>query len=161
MNVAGVPFTRKDEVSLWTWPVGPWLPVAVVGMATVGGTGVTPAAVTAYSVLTLVFISETEKRPVSLNDVPHGFLRRGSVSWARPGMSEIRLVWTYPVWEATARLSARVTPERVTWAPVLRRPPPRVTGPKGPSAVVVSARPWAMVRSRIATTVVPPLTLKT
>ena len=44
-------------------------------MATVGGMGLTPAAVTAYRVLTLVFVSETEKRPVSLNDVPHGSLR--------------------------------------------------------------------------------------
>src|SRR6516165_2513597 len=102
MNVAGVPFTRKDEVSLWTWPVGPWLPLAVVGMAIVGDAGLTPAAVTEYSVLTLVFVSETENRPVSLNDVPHGSLRLGSVSWARPGMSEIRLVRTYPVWGATA-----------------------------------------------------------
>src|SRR5262245_51905563 len=100
----------------------------MVGTETVGGTGVTPAAVTEYSVLTLVLVSETEKRPVSLNEVPHGSLRLGSVSWARPGMSEIRLVWTYPVWEATAWLSARVTPERVTWAPLLRMPPPRVTG---------------------------------
>src|SRR5436309_918096 len=124
-------------------------------MATVGGTGVTPVAVTAYSVLTLVFVSEIEKRPVSLNDVPHGFLRLGSVSWAFSlARSEIRLVWTYPVWEATARLSARVTPERVTWAPVLRMPSPRVTGPKGPSAVVVLARPWAMVSSRISTSLV-------
>src|SRR5215831_14003010 len=111
MNVAGVPWTRKDKVSLWTWPVGPWFPVGVVGMAMVGGTGVTPVAVTAYSVLTFVFVSETEKRPVSLNDVPHGFLRLGSVSGARPGMSEIRLVCTYAVWEATAWLSARVAPE--------------------------------------------------
>src|SRR5438105_8409307 len=117
-------------------------------MATVGDAGLTPAAVTAYSVLTLVFASEIENRPVSLKDVPHGFLRLGSVSWARPGMSETRLVWTYPVWEATAWLSARVTWERVTWAPVLRRPPPRVSGPKGPSAVVLAARPWVMVRSR-------------
>src|SRR3954466_2414918 len=116
-------------------------------MATVGGTGVTPAAVTEYSVLTLVFVSETENRPVSLNDVPQGSLRRGSVSWARPGMSEIRFVWTYPVWEATARLSARVTPESVTWAPRLRMPPPRATGPEGPRAVVVFVRPWAIVRS--------------
>src|SRR3954454_1035834 len=105
MNVAGVPFTRNDEVSLWTWPVGPWFPVAVVGIAIVGATGLTPAAVTEYSVLTLLFVSETEKRPVSLNDVPHGSRRLGSVNWARPGMLEIRFVWTYPVWEATAWLS--------------------------------------------------------
>src|SRR5262245_40466555 len=97
MNVAGEPFTRNDEVSLWTWPVGPWLPVAVVGMAIVGGAALTPAAVTEYSVLTLDFVSDTEKRPVSLNDVPHGFLRLESVSWARPGMLETRLVWTNPV----------------------------------------------------------------
>src|SRR6266852_2785949 len=106
-------------------------------MAIVGGTSLTPAAVTEYSVLTFVCWSETEKRPVSLNEVPHGFLRLGAVSWARPGMSETRFVWTYPVWGAMAWLSARVTWERVTWAPVLRRPPPRVTGPKVPTAVVL------------------------
>ncbi len=33
---AGAPFTvtGKDEVLLLTWPVGPWGPLAVVGMAT-------------------------------------------------------------------------------------------------------------------------------
>src|SRR6516164_6042803 len=104
MKVAGAPsLSTKDGVSLWTSPVGPWREVvAMVRRATVGPAGMTPAAVTEYSVLTLAVVSATEKRPVSLNVVPHGSLRLGSVNWARPGMSEIKLVWTYPVWEATA-----------------------------------------------------------
>src|SRR5262245_12049754 len=86
MNEAGVPFTTKDEVSLLACPLGPCCPAGVV--ATVGDSALTPAAVTEYSVLTLVCWSETEKEPSALNEVPHGFLRLGSVSWAKPGMSE-------------------------------------------------------------------------
>jgi len=87
-----VPFTRNDEVSLLACPLGPGCPAGVV--ATVGDSALTPAAVTEYSVLTLVCWSETEKEPSALNEVPHGFLRLGSVSWARPGMSETRFVST-------------------------------------------------------------------
>ena len=61
----------------------------------------------------------------------------------------------------TAWLSVMVTPERVTSAPVLRMPPPMVTLPKGPAAVVVSARPSAMVRSAMVTLVLSPLMSKT
>src|SRR5262249_30791545 len=68
-----------------------------------------------------------------------------------------------PPWAAgpTAWLLSMVTWETARRAPVLSRPPPMVTGPKGPTAVVPVARPWAMVRSRISTSVAPPLTLKT
>ncbi|HEX5269373.1 MAG TPA: hypothetical protein VFW33_02745 [Gemmataceae bacterium] len=48
--------------------------------------------------LTLAVVSATEKRPASLNVVPHGSLTLGSVRRARPGTSEIRLDWTYPGW---------------------------------------------------------------
>src|SRR4029077_1374063 len=34
MKLAGVPLTGNDEVLLLTWPVGPWGPLAVVGMLT-------------------------------------------------------------------------------------------------------------------------------
>src|SRR5215472_8978054 len=95
MNEAGVPFTRKDEVSLLASPVGPCGPAAVVGMATVGDSALTPASVTAYSVLTLVLWFAIENEPSALNEVPQGFLRLGSVSIARPGMSETKLVWAY------------------------------------------------------------------
>ena len=73
MNEAGVPFTRKDEVSLATWPVGPRDrgPGLLCRMVTVGDTSLTPAAVTEYCVLTLVIWSETEKEPsASLRDSP-------------------------------------------------------------------------------------------
>ena len=61
----------------------------------------------------------------------------------------------------TAWLLSMVTWERTTRAPVLSRPPPRVTGPMGPTTVASVARPLAMVRSRISTSVALPLTLKT
>src|SRR5690242_8901028 len=105
MNEAGMPFTRNDEVSLLACPLGPGCPAGVV--ATVGDSALTPAAVTEYSVLRLVCWSETEKEPSALNEVPHGFFRLGSVIWARPAMSETRLVCAYPVWEAMAWLSIR------------------------------------------------------
>ncbi len=47
MKAAAVPFTGKDVVLFWTWPVGPWGPVAVVGMVTTRAFRVMPAAVTA------------------------------------------------------------------------------------------------------------------
>src|SRR5579883_813334 len=34
MKEAGLVPTRNDVVLFWTWPVGPWGPVGVVGMAT-------------------------------------------------------------------------------------------------------------------------------
>ena len=46
MKWDGWPLSTNDVVVLATWPVGPWGPAAVVGMATVSGTFVTPAAVT-------------------------------------------------------------------------------------------------------------------
>src|SRR6516165_4546625 len=89
--VAGMPFTRNDAVSLKTWPVGPCGPMVGV-KAIVPGTWLTPAAVTAYCVLTFAAWSEIEKGPVALSEIPHGFLRLGSVIWARPGTSETRFV---------------------------------------------------------------------
>src|SRR5262245_56956141 len=61
----------------------------------------------------------------------------------------------------TAWLFVMVTWVRMTRATVFSRPLPRVTGPRGPSTVVPVAAPLAMVRSRISTSVAPPLTLKT
>ena len=46
-------------------------------------------------------------------------------------------------------------------APVLSRPPPRVTGPMGPSTVASVARPLEIAKSRSSTSLSLPLTLKT
>src|SRR6516162_3531904 len=126
--VAGVPFTRKDEVSLKTWPVGPCGPSAVVGMAIVLGTWLTPAAVTVYWVLTFAAWSEIEKGLLALSEIPQGFLRLGSVIWARPGTSETRFVWTYPFWLGTMR-SSRASSRRTTRCGRLGVAPRRVRAP--------------------------------
>src|SRR6516164_6336425 len=109
MNSAGMPFTRKDDVSLLAWPVGPWGPVAVVGKATVGDSARTPDSCTAYSVLTFVCWFEIENEPWAPNEVPHGFLRLESVSRARPGISETRLVWTYALGTARSSRASRLS----------------------------------------------------
>src|SRR6516164_395507 len=125
MNEAGVPFTRKDEVSLLVWPVGPCAPagmVGMVGMATVGDSALTPDSCTAYSVLTLVFWFEIENEPSPLNEVPQGFLRLASVSRARPGMSETRLVWIYALGTVrSSRVSSRGTTGRLGATGLARR----------------------------------------
>src|SRR6516165_11278387 len=124
--VAGVPFTRKDEVSLNTWPVGPCGPLVVVGMAIVPGTWLTPAAVTVYWVLTFVAWSEIEKGPLALSEIPHGFLRLGSVIWAFwLAKSETRFIWTYPFWLGTMRAS-RASSRRTTGCGRLHFAPRRV-----------------------------------
>src|SRR5262249_54124192 len=75
-------------------------------MAIVPGTWLTPAAVTAYWVLTFVFWSEIEKGLLALSEIPQGFLRLGSVIWAFAlARSETRFVWTYPFWLGTMRSS--------------------------------------------------------
>ena len=62
-------------------------------MLTTRGTCETPADVTEKRVLVLEPWLETQKGLVALKDTPHGLTRLGSVSWARPGMSETRFVW--------------------------------------------------------------------
>ena len=93
------PFTGNDEVLvLLTWPVGPWGPVAVVGIAMlpVGGlTAVTLVtvvlSVTANRVAVLVPWFEVQKGLVVLCETPQGLTSLGSVMVASPGMSETRL----------------------------------------------------------------------
>src|SRR5215471_1427278 len=103
MKCANLPspplFTRNDAVLvLLTWPVGPWGPVAVVGIAMfpVGGlTAVTLVtfvrSVTAKRVAVLVPWFEVQKGLVVLCEAPQGLTSSGSVIVASPGMSETRL----------------------------------------------------------------------
>src|SRR5260370_17853681 len=92
-------FTGNDEVLvLLTWPVGPWGPVAVVGIAIlpVGGlTAVTLVtfvlSVTAKRVVVLVPWFEVQKGLRGLCETPQGLTGSGSVILANPGMSETRL----------------------------------------------------------------------
>src|SRR5262245_30846159 len=98
-------------------------------MATVGDSALTPASLTAYSVLTLVCWFPIENERSALNEVPQGFLRLGSVIWAFwLAKSETRFVWTYPFWLGTMR-SSRASSRRTTRCGRLRVAPRRVRAP--------------------------------
>ena len=102
-DVLAVPGVNwKDAVLvLLTWPVGPWGPVAVVGMPT------NPFAFTPVTALTLVLPVianrvlllfpwfDVQNGLVLFLDIPQGFTSRGSVRVARPGMLETRFVCAY------------------------------------------------------------------
>src|SRR5579862_8340466 len=81
---------------LKAWPVGaPTAPApaeAGAGIATTRGCGL-PAP--SYSVVTPAWLSETQMGVPGPTDVPHGFLRLGSVCAASPGMSETRFACRY------------------------------------------------------------------
>src|SRR5262249_19344268 len=82
---------------LETCPVGPWGPVAVVGMSTVktgtgGGGLMSMLSVTEERVAELEPWLETQKGLPVLNETPQGFTKCGSVASANPGMSETRFV---------------------------------------------------------------------
>src|SRR6516162_7291394 len=117
-------------------------------MAIVPGTWLTPAAVTAYCVLTFVFWSEIEKGLLALSEIPQGFLRLGSVIWAFAlARSETRFIWTYPFWLGTTR-SSRASSRRTTRCGRLRVAPRCVRAPVADLRLRACSHVW---RSKVMT----------
>src|ERR1700749_4572354 len=107
MKLDAVPPTRKlpAPAELNTWPVGP--PGTETGACAV-------APVPLYTVDTFDAASDTQNGLVAEKEMPHGFLRLGSVTAARPGTSEMRLVCV------TITLADAVAESRLTTSPLTR-----------------------------------------
>jgi hypothetical protein len=132
MKRAGLPgLSRKSPVLLDTWPVG--VDTVPIGEPAGGGMVTTRGLPTGkgcpaplYRVENPAPLSETQKGEVAEWDIPQGFFRFESVFMARPGISETRLVWTYPAAAAgsarnkTTPMIARLTkPRLIQEAPFL------------------------------------------
>src|SRR5262249_61007613 len=125
-----LPLAMTGWFGLNTWPVG-----RPPGMVTLKGALIgLPLRSPRYSSLRPPPLDDTQNAPpLGLREMPQGFFRVGSSTWANPGRSETRLVWMKSA-DGTARSSRTSRPGR---------------GRAGFRTVVALRRPWS--RSHFAT----------
>src|SRR5262249_46476181 len=103
-----LPLDMTGWLGLNTWPVG-----RPPGMVTLKGALIgLPLRSPRYSSLRPAPLDDTENAPpLGLREMPQGFFRVGSTSWANPGRSDTRLVWMKSA-DGTARSSRISRPGR-------------------------------------------------